>query len=111
MPVMEAMAMELPAIATNCTGLMDFMTEENSYLIPVESYQAEKGWKIGRLAVPSLSHTRSLMREVYTNREEAKERGKIARKHIVENFSQEAVAQHIIGHLQRIQKKLRPDDD
>lgn len=35
-PHVEAMAMELPVIATNWSGPTEFMTEENSYPLPIE---------------------------------------------------------------------------
>lgn len=107
MPVMEAMAMGLPAIATNCSGLVDFMTESNSLLIPVTEYRQFRGWKHGQLAVPSLAHTRAFMRYLFANPQEGLEIGKRARQHVVNNFSQEAVADTLAQQLKRIHKKLR----
>ena len=43
-------------------------------------------------AQPSLSHLRELMRYVVTHREEAKEKGRAARRHLQANFSPEIVA-------------------
>lgn len=36
LPIMQAMAMEMPAIATNWSGPTDFMTKDTSYLLDVE---------------------------------------------------------------------------
>jgi len=106
MPVMEAMAMGIPAISTNCSGLVDFMNENNSLLIPVTEYRQVRGWKHGQLAVPSLIHTRAYMRYLFANPQEGQEIGKKARAHVVNNFSQEAVAEKVAQQLTRIHKKF-----
>ncbi len=87
--------MGLPAIATNFSGQTEFMMPEHSYLIKVESMenaigkQYEQGQKWGE---PDLDHLKSLMRRVYTNREEAREIGKKGQAFVRQNFNRHAVA-------------------
>jgi GT2 family glycosyltransferase len=76
---MEAMAMALPTLGTRWGSQLDFMNDENSYLIQCEPQD--------RLAEPLVSHTATLMRRVYENRDEARLKGVAARRQIHENFN------------------------
>lgn len=40
LPIMEAMAMGLPTIATNWSGPSEFMTEENSFPVPIDGVES-----------------------------------------------------------------------
>lgn len=75
MPILEAMACGLPVIATNCSSQVDFMNENNSLLLEVESLVpavAKCPYYEGfRWAQPSYEHLRKLMRWVYENQNEA----------------------------------------
>ncbi|PRP80096.1 glycosyltransferase, CAZy family GT4 [Planoprotostelium fungivorum] len=86
LPIIEAMSMELPVIATNWSGQTEFMREDNSYLIPIDGIE-ESDVEGQRWAKPSLPHLMQLMRRVSREEKEAKERGKLARQHVVEHFS------------------------
>ena len=44
LPIAEAMAMELPVIVTNCTGTSAYLTEENSYSIPILADVDDEGY-------------------------------------------------------------------
>lgn len=77
--VAEAMALGKPAIATAYSGNLEFMTAENSYLCPGqrcevgperEPYPASSHW-----AQPNLETAASLLRHVYANQDEAREKG------------------------------------
>ncbi|MBC8205374.1 MAG: glycosyltransferase [FCB group bacterium] len=95
LPYMEAMAMSLPVLATRFSAHLDFMNDDNSYLIDklgTESVDEEQltdnpvylGTSWG---IPSLEHTAELMRHVYDNREEAANKGVKARKDIMNNWT------------------------
>jgi len=105
MPMMEAMAMGLPTIATNWSGCVDFMNEENAYLIKVESMQLSES-QMGKWAEPSLSHLRQLMRKVFTDREGGRKKGSIARQHIVARYSQEIVGDMVVAKLAEIERRV-----
>lgn len=86
--IAEAMALGKPAIATAYSGNLEFMTEENSYLCPAERskvgperapYPASSHW-----SEPDLATAARLLRHVYTNQEEAREKGRLAAEQIRE---------------------------
>lgn len=105
-PHVEAMSMALPVIATNWSGMTEYMTEANSYPLQVDDFvQVQGGPFEGHLwAEPSVTHLRSLMRHVFTNPLEAKAKGWLGRRTMVERFSPEVVTEEIVQHLIRIGK-------
>ena len=87
----EAMALGKPVIATGYSGNMDFMSEENSVLVPwtlvpvgkdAESYPSDAMW-----AEPNLKAASVAMRRVCEDPEFALNLGAKAQRHITENFS------------------------
>jgi len=116
-PYMEAMAMGLPTIGTRWSGNLEFMNDDNSYLINIDGLEEVSGASLSQLpmykghrwAVPSVTHLQELMRYVFENREEAKAVGSQAREHILTHYSQPVVAAKILAHLnQRLEDKLAP---
>ncbi|KAH0745548.1 hypothetical protein KY285_007205 [Solanum tuberosum] len=103
-PIVEAMAMTLPVIATNWSGPTEFMTEDNSYPLLVDSMsEVTEGPFKGHLwAEPSVNKLQMLMRHVMRNHEEAKARGKRARDDMMSRFSPEVVAGIVSDHIERI---------
>ncbi len=98
LPYMEAMAAGLPTLGTRWGGQLDFMTDENSYLIdalelePVGAEQtAENAYYTAdqRWARPSVEHTAELMRTVFDRRDEARARGRRARADIFAGWGPE----------------------
>ena len=63
LPVAEAMAMSLPVVVPNHTGLSAFCTHDNSYLVPVEQNKKDK---IGFYKISSRLF-RDQMRKVYND--------------------------------------------
>lgn len=109
-PYMEAMAMGLPVIATNWSGNTEFMNDENSYLIDVprlvEIKDNEIKTYIGhKWADPSKDHLIDLLKEVFSNPEKAKEKGKTAQEFIRKNFNLDAVAKIVVKRLKVISEK------
>uniref|UniRef100_A0A5B7C2R1 Uncharacterized protein n=1 Tax=Davidia involucrata TaxID=16924 RepID=A0A5B7C2R1_DAVIN len=107
-PLVEAMAMSLPVIATNWSGPTEYLTEENSYPLPVDRMsEVMEGPFIGHLwAEPSLDELRSLMRHVMSNPEEAKAKGRQARENMINRFSPEIVSGILTHHIQQILNKM-----
>eukprot|EP00759_Apiculatamorpha_spiralis_P021316 PhF_6_TR26216/c0_g1_i3/m.37368 len=112
LPAMEAMSMALPVITTRWSGVLDFASDGNAYLIDVATlelvpsdtpYHHVEG---AQWAVPSVSHLQKLMRHVVHNPLEAWGKGQSGRMTILEHFTEENVARKIEGHIRRlIQKK------
>ena len=102
----ESMLLAKPTIATGYSGNLDFTTPETGYLIDhrlveVEADPSEHNpYPAGaRWAEPSVEHLASLMRHVYENCEEAKEKGKRAKRHIEAIMSPAALGKRMKQRL------------
>lgn len=106
-PYMEAMAAGLPTIGTRWSGQLEFMNDENSYLINIDGletvpHNVEMPFYRGhRWARPNLEHTMALMRYVYENRDQAREKGNKARNEILEKWSWTKAAEKVEQRLER----------
>ncbi len=99
----------MPTIGTNWSGQLEFMNNENSFLINIDGTATESrcNWICseyvgGKFAVPNKNHLRQLMRYIYEHREYAKEKGTIAREYIVNNFSWDISCNRIYERLKNI---------
>lgn len=106
----EAMLMGKPVIATNFSGNVDFMDDDNSLLVsyelvklgqPIPPYDADLEW-----AEPSIEHAARLMRRVYDNQDWARELGARAKASAENNLSLEIAGKKIAKRLEEI-KALR----
>lgn len=109
LPYLEAGSCGLPVIGTRCTGQMDFLNDENSYLIDIEGYDSNSQeikeiYKISSyyegqpFAVIGESGTQQLkehMRYVYENEEEAKKKAEILRERIQNEYTWDHLAKKI----------------
>jgi glycosyltransferase involved in cell wall biosynthesis len=109
LPILEAMACELPCIVTGYSGLTEFAHEDNCYPIRVagmckvhdpEFYDPGQDW--GEWAEPDLNHLRSLMRHVYKNREEAREKARRARRESEQLWSWDHAAQVAMLYIREL---------
>ncbi|KAJ4885858.1 UDP-Glycosyltransferase superfamily protein [Raphanus sativus] len=103
-PIVEAMAMSLPVIATNWSGPTEYLTEENGYPLVVEemSEVMEGPFEGHRWAEPSVGKLRVLMRRVMSEPDEAKVKGKRGREDMVKKFAPEVVAKVVAEQIERI---------
>ena len=106
----EAMLMGKPVIATNFSGNVDFMDDDNSLLVkyelvklgqPIPPYDAELEW-----AEPSVEHAAQLMRRVYENQDWARQLGARAKESAEKNLSLQIAGKKIANRLEEI-KALR----
>jgi glycosyltransferase involved in cell wall biosynthesis/Flp pilus assembly protein TadD len=84
-PYMEAMAMGLPTIATRWSGNLEFMNDDNSYLVGYKLVDAlsQSPFHAQRWAQPRVSELRGAMRRVYEHRSEAAATGRRARADVL----------------------------
>ncbi|KAK7278589.1 hypothetical protein RJT34_23621 [Clitoria ternatea] len=103
-PLVEAMSMALPVIATNWSGPTEYLTEDNGYPLPVDrmSEVMEGPFKGHVWAEPSEYKLQVLMRQVTNNLTEATAKGRKAREDMIERFSPEIVADIVADHIQSI---------
>ena len=103
MPLMEAMACGLPAIATDWSAQTEFFNSGNGYPIQVESLERAKAkclyydgfyW-----AKPDKEHLRYLMRHVYENRDDARGIGDAAAREVAKNWTWANAAERIRNRL------------
>lgn len=108
LPHFEAAAMGKPIITPGYGGQTEFLKEDNSYLTnytetPVTGmpwspyYRADQFW-----AEPDLKDAIRLMRHVYTNQDEAREKGRRAREYVQENFTIDRIGTQIVSRLRAI---------
>lgn len=113
----EASLCGLPVIMTNCSGQQGYLRPDNAYLLEIDRLEtvAPGLFKIhywdGQI-FPSLTSSkvhhdlRQLMRSVYTNYEEAKNRNKRLQKMVLENFTWTSMANQAIARLKAINETL-----
>ncbi|XP_020246975.1 LOW QUALITY PROTEIN: uncharacterized protein LOC109824738 [Asparagus officinalis] len=107
-PIVEAMAMALPVIATNWSGPTEYLTEENGYPLPIdEMSEVSDGPFVGhKWAEPSSERLRVLMRRVVSDREEGRRRGRRAREDMMKRFSPEVVGRILADEILGIVRML-----
>jgi GT2 family glycosyltransferase len=106
MPILEAMACGLPAIATNWSAQTEFIRDDICYplrvkqLIPAVAkcpYYAGYEW-----ADPDMEHLVHLLRHVYEHRDEAAALGHHAADVVAHEWSWDRAAERIVERLQQI---------
>jgi glycosyltransferase involved in cell wall biosynthesis len=109
--ISDAMALGKPVIATGWSGNMDFMNVNNSFPVAYELVKLEENagpYQAGELwADPSVTHAAELMRQVYTDREGAAARGRVAQQDLQAHYSEKAVAVLIRQRLDAIALRRR----
>jgi GT2 family glycosyltransferase len=106
MPLMEAMACGLPAIATDWGAHQQFVHAGIAYPLRVRRLvpaMAKCPYYLGfRWADPDPEHLRFLLRHVYENRDEARARGQAAAMEMAASWTWEAAARRIVERLTAI---------
>ncbi len=104
----EAMYFGRPVIATGYSGNLDFMTDENSYLVPhtmveigpdAAPYPEDRQW-----AEPDLDRASALMRQVFENPQAAAVRGRRAAADIRRTHSPETACESIKVRIEQVKR-------
>jgi len=109
---MEAMSMGLPSIVTNWSGPTQFTTKDTAYLLPFDQLETvpfnfEGGSGTEKWAKPSLLQLKKMMREIFARPKVAQQVGKLARKHIVDNYDREIISEKMVDRLKEIKKTFK----
>jgi glycosyltransferase involved in cell wall biosynthesis len=88
---MEALSCACPVIATRWSGQLDFLSDGNSELIdcaiaPVPWNTDIEVFAGHRWAEPSVDHLRRLMRQVFENREQARQKAERGRQELIRDW-------------------------
>ena len=109
--LLEAMAFGKPVIATAYSGNLDFMTEDNSYLVPYRMVGIPSGCgpypDTSNWADPDLEAAAKMMRRVLTRRDEARDKAGRARMD-VERLHSPAVRARLISERLQAIRNLMP---
>lgn len=99
----EAMAYGRPVIATAYSGNLEYMTAENSHLVPYELVPIPDGFDPfppgGKWAEPDRDAAAQLMRRVYADQTAARHLGERARADILARFSLDRCAAFLSARL------------
>jgi glycosyltransferase involved in cell wall biosynthesis len=115
LPLAEAMYYGRPTIATRYSGNLEFMTDDNSYLVDhgmsrvgtvaEPYYPADATW-----AAPDVAHAARLMRRVFEQRDESRSRGRRAAADMRRDFSPEAAAGTMTSRLDEVHSESSPPE-
>lgn len=103
--IAEAMSLGKPAIATGYSGNVDFMTEDNSYLVkwtPALVGEDRFFPATGRWSQPDIGDAARVMRHVFEHQDEARARGRRAETDIRVKHRPETRAEFLRGRLHDI---------
>lgn len=106
----ESLASEVPTIATKWSGNLEFMNENNSYLVNAKIDRIPETWLnhfsknyIGRQswANPDIDELAYKMKYVYENYNEAKDKAKQGRKDMIEKYTWNKVCEKYYKELEK----------
>ncbi|HUW69826.1 MAG TPA: glycosyltransferase [bacterium] len=108
MPILEAMSCGLPVIASYWSAQQYFMTDANSYPLQVQLVDAVAKcpyYKGFLWAEPDEFHLKNLLRHVYENPEEARQKGARAARDVSEKWSLPVTGKRMRLRLEEIEKE------
>jgi len=102
--IAEAMAHAKPVVATGYSGNLEFMNEENSYLVPYRLVPVPPDWWAyasgATWAEPDVGGAAALLRQVWEGQDEARARGRRGRDELLERFSPERTSAFVSRRLE-----------
>jgi len=117
LPWLEGSMCGLPVIGSNYSGLTDFLTEENSFLVEPEELRPQKDveWisyfyndmPLADYGREAIDKTREHMRYIYENYEKAKNKNKILQKFIKENYNWDDCVNRAYNRIGNIYENMK----
>eukprot|EP00041_Stephanoeca_diplocostata_P020147 m.444507 g.444507 ORF g.444507 m.444507 type:complete len:313 (+) comp21489_c0_seq26:1200-2138(+) len=111
-PHVEAMAMQVPVIATNWSGPTAYLDETNGFPLSIDGLVTVREGpfrKFNKWAQPSTAHLRQLLRFTHEHPEVVESRGLRAREDMVRRFNPRVVANQVVQRLQDIYQILEDE--
>jgi glycosyltransferase involved in cell wall biosynthesis/GT2 family glycosyltransferase len=106
LPLLEAMACQMPVISSNFGGKSDFLNEENCFIIEHRLVDVPKNDQpyhhSGMWAEPSIEGTRMAMRRAFEHGDEAARKAAAGRDHIIARWDSRKRGDDIARHLLEI---------
>ena len=113
-PLLEAMAMAMPVIATPVGPAAGFLTVQNGFPVemssaaaPMAACKETPGLRGGRWQEPNEAHLRQQLRQVFARRSEAKTRGEQARRDVQERHDYRQVAEVLRTEIARLRERTQ----
>jgi glycosyltransferase involved in cell wall biosynthesis len=114
LPMLEAMRLGKPVIATAYSGNVDFMDDETSFLVPFRLVPVPESEMVhakdARWADPSVEVAASLMRRVVDAPDEARAIGEAGRRRVLARFSSARAAAAVSAELEAARSHPRQSD-
>ena len=110
LPVAEAMLKQLPVVTTSYSGQMDFVSDENAWLIDYELVKAESQLDLhnSSWAEPDIVQLKNTMRYLFENRDELGIKAKVEKAYsTARTLTWESTSEKVlefIGYLQEIKQ-------
>ncbi len=112
LPIIEAMANQLPVIVTGYGSALDFCPKDFTYHLDFEMFIPTENvyFEFNTVNPPEypevkIESLRYWLRYVFENREEAKEKGKLGNSYILNNFTWEKSADTVVKRLKELRDK------
>ena len=104
LPVVEAMRAGLVVVATNSSGMLDYLDEEVGYLVRVFGWEKAQGpeWREedgGLWASVSVQHLRQVMRAAVERKVEREVKARRGKARVMERYTPEVVAERMVRRL------------
>ena len=110
LPIAEAMYLGKPVMATAYSANVDFMTPDNSYMVPYRLIELEHDYppyeKGSVWADADIDAAAQIMRQIYENPAEARQRGQNGADYIRQHYNAEVVGQALRRRLNFILDNL-----
>ena len=101
LPALEFMSTGGSVIATNWSGMRNWLSTEYAYPLDFKLTPADPAFPKSLSAQPNISHLKKLMLSTFRNREQVREKGKIASRTIPNMYNWDAVVGRLFDNIEK----------